>query len=166
MFRVGRFGLLVAVLVATSSRDVAAQQRDSASTRCAGGPADDAATMVSVVIAQPFPVIATEVDSALQTLGYTVSLAESRPGQWVTMPRFTWPAGSENEGWHGTERPGVQLVVDLAEERGGTRFSVAASAVCRVSTPEGVETQLETVAALQVASAVATRLNALVPRTP
>lgn len=156
---------MVAGFLGVVAPRLSAQQADTAAA-CAGGAADDAATMVSVVLPQGLRAIATEVDSALHTLGYVVSAAESRPGQWVTVPRFAWPAGSEAEPWHGSERPGVQLVVDLEPDKDGTRFSVAASAVCRVTTPDGVETQLETVAALQLASAVATRLNAMAPPKP
>ena len=158
--------MLVAGLLVLASAETSAQQADSAAVACAAGAADDAATMVSVVLPQPLRAIATEVDSALHGLGYMVSAAESRPGQWVTVPRFAWPEGSDTEPWHGAERPGVQLVVDLEPDKDGTRFSVAASAICRVTTPEGVETQLETVSALQLASAVATRLNALAPPRP
>ena len=166
MFRPVSAALLIA-LAATAPRPLAAQQVDSAPPpACRNGAADEAATMVSVVLPQPLRVIAAEVDSALHTLGYALSPAESSPGQWVTVPRFVWPAGSEAEPWHGDENPGVQLVVDLAVEKEGTRFSVAASAVCRVREPDGVETQLETAAALQVASSVATRLNALAPARP
>ena len=156
--------MIVAALMAATPAVASAQRTDTtAAPPCSGGAADDAATMVSVVLPQSLRAIATEVDSALHTLGYVVSPAESRPGQWVTVPRFAWPAGSEAEPWHGAERPGVQLIVDVEPEKDGVRFSVAASAVCRVTTPDGVETQLETVSALQVASAVTTRLNALAP---
>ena len=156
--------MIAAGLVTSTPAVASAQQTDAAAApQCSGGVADDAATMVSVVLPQSLRAIMTEVDSALHTLGYVVSPAESRPGQWVTVPRFAWPAGSDAEPWHSTERPGVQLVVDVEPEKDGVRFSVAASAVCRVTTPEGVETQLETVSALQVASAVTTGLNASAP---
>lgn len=160
------FVALVLGLTVLVPRSALAQQAGASPPPCANGSADEAATMVSVVVPWELRAIAVEVDSALHTLGYAVSPLESSPAQWVTRPRFVWPAGSETETWHGTENPGVQLVVDLAVEKEGTRFSVAASAVCRVTTPEGVETQLETVAALQVASTVATRLNALARPKP
>ena len=160
--------MIAAALLAALPGRAVAQRSDSAAAvpPCSSGAADDAATMVSVVLPHALRVIAGEVDSTLHALGYAVSTAESGPGQWVTLPRFAWPAGSEAEPWHGTERPGVQLVVDLEPDGEGTRFSVAASAVCRVAEPAGVETQLETVAALQVASTVTTRLNALAPPKP
>ena len=132
-----------------------AQQPDSSALRCPHGPADDQATLVSAAVAADSSRLAATIDTVLRDLAYRISSAETRPGQWVTLPRFSWPAGTDSAGWHGSENPGVELIVDVAADTVGLRLSVAAAAVCLTGTmaesrrPGSVEATLETVSAME-----------------
>ncbi len=145
--------LLVLAVVAAPSR-AAAQQAPA----CPHGAADDKATLVSATVTAPSSAIGPAVDSTLRQLGYAADSAESRPGQWVTLPRFTWPPGMADAKWHGADDPGVQVVVDLEPHGDTTLVRVAASAVCALESaaagakPGSVENDLETKAAVQVAT--------------
>jgi hypothetical protein len=139
-----------------------------AAAACPHGAADDKATLVSAAVTAPPAAIGPAVDSTLGRLGYAADTAESRPGQWVTLPRFTWPPGMADETWHGAENPGVQIVVDLEPHGDTTLVRVAASAVCALEAaagtrPGGVENRLETKSAVQVATELVQSLQ-LVPQ--
>ena len=167
----GRWAPL-AVLTALCSPACAPAQRAPpavlpAAPACSEGPADDTSILVGATVVAPRPVIRHTVDSVLADLGYSISVAESRLDQWVTVPRFTWPPGSEHDPWHGDVNPGVQVIVDLAPAHDSTRVSVAASAVCAIESAEAggragsVERTLETVTAVQTASRIAGALGGL-----
>jgi hypothetical protein len=158
--------LLCALAFAIPARRAAAQQPvATAPDSCPRGAADDKSMMVSAVIADSLPRISATVDSVLRDLGYRPSVLESSIGQWVTLPRFDWPSGTERETWHGAESPGVQLVVDLEPAERGIQLRVAANAVCLVGTmaeserPNSVESKVETLSAMQVVTEIATRLR-------
>jgi hypothetical protein len=158
--------LLCALALAFPARRAGAQQpAATAPDSCPRGAADDKSMMVSAVIADSLPRISATIDSVLSDLGYRLSVIESSIGQWVTLPRFDWPSGTEHETWHGTESPGVQLVVDLEPAERGIQLRVAANAVCLVGTmaeSEGansVESMVETLSVMQVATEVSTRLR-------
>ncbi len=163
-------GVLLAILTLTGLPVAAAGQTpaDSAAApaRCVRGQADEDATLVSAQVAATPTRLNATIDTVLRDLGYRVSTAETRLDQWVTLPRFAWPAGTEHENWHGADNPGVQVIVDVAPDSGGTRLSVAAAAVCLVGTlvesrrPGSVESMMETLSAVQVASEVTRRLQA------
>jgi hypothetical protein len=158
--------LLCALALAAPVRRAGAQQPvATAPDSCPRGAADDKSMMVSAVIADSLPRISATINSVLSDLGYRLSVLESSIGQWVTLPRFDWPSGTERETWHGAESPGVQLVVDLEPAERGIRLRVAANAVCLVGTmaeserPNSVESMVETLSAMQVATEVSTRLR-------
>lgn len=142
----------------------------AAASPCAHGPADDKAVMVTATVLVGRPRIRAVVDTALRGLGYAVSARETTPDQIVTEPRFTWPEGTESESWHGSASPGVQLVVDLEAAGDSTRVHVASSAVCALPAdsaappPAKVESNLETMSAVQAATAIARAL--LPPAAP
>ncbi len=133
---------------------------------CPRGPADDEATLVSVVLPGAAVPIRRAVDSTLADLHYRVSAGESSLDQWVTEARFGWPEGSEQAGRADAPDPGVQVIVDLSADTAGTIVRVAASAVCLTGTmaesrrPGSPESAIETVSAVQVASEIRRRVTA------
>jgi hypothetical protein len=152
------------LLAATLLGAPAAAQQPVAPT-CPHGAADDEATMVSVVVPATGPGLHLVIDSVLADLRYTLSAAETTPEQWVTQSKFGWPDGSELAGKAGAPDPGVQVIVDLEPDTGGTMVHVAASAVCLVGTmaesrrPGSPEMAIETVSAVQVASEIRRRVG-------
>ncbi len=158
--------LMVLSIAATiSAMPARAQQPASGARSCPHGAADDEATMVSVVVAGDRVHLRRVVDSALATLNYRVSPAQSSLDQWVTESRFGWPAGSDLAGRPDAPDPGVQVIVDLEADTAGTMVHVAASAVCLVGTmaesrrPGSPEMAIETVSAVQVASEIRRRMG-------
>lgn len=146
--------LVGALLLAPSA---AAAQQDST---CAAGAADDRSVMVSTTLPDSLPAVAALADAALTSLGYALSEVESRPDQRVSRPRTAWPAGTDGEPWHAGEPPPLQVVVDLERTGNGTAVRVVASALCRLQVPDdgdaaGAEHRLETLAAVEVATALA-----------
>ncbi|MBA2627700.1 MAG: hypothetical protein H0U85_06780 [Gemmatimonadales bacterium] len=158
--------LFVPVVLASTAIAQAAPSAAPAPATCADSRADDRATLVSVVVHDDLRHLGSAVDTVLAELGYRISGTESGIGQWVTVARFGWPAGSAQDAWHGVDQPGVQIVVDLSPDSGGTRLSIAAGAVCRVSADAAgeqrsasVENTIETVSAMEVATALARHLE-------
>ena len=96
----------------------------------------------------------------LAHLGYDLDTALSRPGHWVTQPRFIWPVGTENEKWHGSEHPGAQVFVTAVGRRDSTVFTAAARVLCILETPAkdsqpgSVPTMVKMLSAVQVAGEV------------
>jgi hypothetical protein len=156
----GRISAALAVMVAAGTATVAAQQPAPAPQTCPHGPADDEATMVSVVVAGSRIRLRQVIDSTLALLHYRVSANQSALDQWVTESKFGWPPGSDLAGKPGAPDPGVQVIVDLEPDTAGTMVHVAASAVCLVGTmaesrrPGSPEMALETVSAVRVASEI------------
>lgn len=155
---------MTAVAVAASAL-VPGSARAQSAPACPGAAADDRSVLVSVIVADDAKRLGATIDTVLQDLGYHVSTAESGIGQWVTHPKLSWPQGAENDSWHGTAQPGVQLVVDVAPDSAGTRLSIAANAVCRVSpsadaekAPGSVESQLESASAMEAAVGIGQHL--------
>lgn len=160
-----RFAALVGATIGTAApRPAIAQQPAAGARTCPHGAADDDATMVSVVVAGNRVRLRQAVDSALATLSYRVSAAQSALDQWVTESKFGWPAGSDLAGRPDAPDPGVQVIVDLEPDTAGTMVHVAASAVCLVGTlaesrrPGSPEMAIETVSAVQVASEIRRRM--------
>jgi len=153
----------LAVLAILTAAPAAAQQ--PVAPACPHGAADDEATMVSVVVPATGVRLHLVIDSVLAELHYTLSTAETTPDQWVTQSKFGWPDGSELAGKADAPDPGVQVIVDLEPDTGGTMVHVAASAVCLVGTmaesrrPGSPEMAIETVSAVQVASEIRRRVG-------
>lgn len=151
------------LLAALAAAPAAAQQ--PAVPTCPHGAADDEATMVSVVVPGDRGGLRLVIDSVLADLHYRLSSAETSPDQWVTLAKPGWPDGSELAGKAGAPDPGVQVIVDLEPDTGGTVVHVAASAVCLVGTmaesrrPGSPEMAIETVSAVQVASEIRRRMG-------
>jgi hypothetical protein len=160
---------LVLPISAQQARTPAAGTPAAGVPPCSHGPADDEAVMVTATVRAERARIRAVVDTTLRGLGYAVSGRETTLDQVVTEPRFTWPVGTESEPWHGAVNPGVQIIVDLEPVGDSTRLHVASSAVCALAadsagpSPAKVESNLETLSAVQVATALAT---AFAPAAP
>jgi len=95
-------------------------------------------------------------------LGYTLDSVASSPGRWVSGVRTTWPQGTEDEKWHGSESPGVKVIVRAGPRSDSTLFVVDAQVVCILENaeadalPGSISGMLEMIAAVQVASSLST----------
>ena len=70
-------------------------------------PDDSTGVSISGTFAsRPEPLYAAG-SATLRALGYAV-LEHAPPRELVTAPSYVWPAGTETEGWHGTEHPGIE----------------------------------------------------------
>ena len=102
--------------------------------------------------------------AALRELGYAV-LEHAPPRELITAPSYKWPAGTESEGWHGAEHPGVELSLYTRAAGDSTVVTIGARALCLVrspgeSTPSAdVGKSLESVSTLQAMNAFLRRLQ-------
>ena len=128
-------------------------------------PDDSTGTSMSgTFAARPEPLYAAG-SATLRDLGYAV-LEHAPPRELITAPSYTWPAGTENEGWHGSEHPGVELFLYTRPVgRDSTQVTIGARALCRVRGPgdsspsAAVGTSLETVSTLAAMNAFLARLQ-------
>ena len=135
-------------------------------------PDDSTGTSMSgTFAARPEPLYAAG-SATLRDLGYAV-LEHAPPRELITAPSYTWPAGTENEGWHGPEHPGVELFLyTRSVGPDSTQVTIGARALCRVRGPgesspsAAVGTSLETVATLAAMNAFLARLQRDEPGNP
>ena len=119
--------------------------------------------MSGVFAGRPEPLYAAGA-AALRELGYAV-LEHAPPRELLTAPSFAWPAGTENEGWHGSEHPGVELCLYTRAAGDSTQVTIGARALCRVRGPgetspsAEVGTSLESVSMLKAMNAFLARLQ-------
>lgn len=120
--------------------------------------------MSGVFASPPEPLYAAG-SAALRELGYAV-LENEPPREMITAPSYKWPAGTETEGWHGSEHPGVELFLYTRPAgRDSTQVTIGARALCRVrgpgeTTPSAtVGTSLESVSMLAAMNALLARLR-------
>jgi len=80
--------------------------------------------------------------------------------EWRSAPKFTWPAGTEDEEWHGDESPGVWILVRLSPAGAdSTSFQVFSKALCRATADSSkVESMLETIAVVEFASTLSKKI--------
>ena len=148
--------LIVMVLVAR----LAAAQKKPITEHCTRGPADETTIQVSATFPHSYSVMAHVIDSILPALGYAIDSAASGPGHWVSRVRTSWPQGTENEKWHGSESPGVRVYVQATARGDSTAFVVDGQTACILesasadSTTGSVSSMLEMIAAMQVASSL------------
>jgi len=142
----------------------ASAQNDSAYT-CVRGAASTETIEVSTTLARDSLTTFRAIDSVLARLGYALDTTVTRPGRWVTRPRFTWPSVTNKEMWHGSEHPGVQVFVTAVGKGKSTRFTAAARILCVLGTPKGdaesgsVPSMLKMLSAVQVAGELDTFLK-------
>ena len=111
----------------------------------------------------PEPLYAA-VAAALRDLGYAV-LEHAPPRELITAPSYAWPSGTENEGWHGSEHPGIELSLFTRTTGDSTRVTIGARALCLVrgpgeTTPSAeVGKSLESITSLQAMNAFLKRLQ-------
>ena len=128
-------------------------------------PDDSTGTSMSGVFAsRPEPLYAAG-SATLGELGYAV-LEHAPPRELVTAPSYKWPKGTESEGWHGSEHPGVELFLYTRPAgRDSTHVTIGARALCKVRGPGDaapsaeVGTNLETVSTLAAMTAFLARLQ-------
>ena len=148
--------------LALAAASVTVAQEAPAPEPCARGPADTKTIQVSATFHRPYAAVAHAIDSILPALGYSVDSTASTPGYWVSRVRTSWPQGTEDEKWHGSESPGVRVVVQALARGDSTAFVVDAQAACILESAEAdgrsgsVSTMLEMIAAVQVASSLST----------
>jgi len=140
------------------------QARATAQTQCTT-PDDSTGTSMSGVFAsRPEPLYAAG-SATLAELGYAV-LEHAPPRELVTAPSYKWPKGTESEGWHGSEHPGVELFLYTRPAgRDSTQVTLGARALCKVRGPGDaapsaeVGTNLESVSVLAAMNAFLARLQ-------
>lgn len=135
---------------------------------CPNGADDDQFVSVGVTILIHPTRMAATVDSVLEAQGYTITSAPARLGAWGVEPRFTWLDGSEDEGWHGEQHPGVQLYVRTQARGDSVALSVGARALCKVPPvpdgPEDVGGMVELLSSTMIVGAVSQAMDSLEAR--
>ena len=102
--------------------------------------------------------------ATLRELGYAV-LEHAPPRELITAPSYSWPAGTESEGWHGPEHPGIELSLYTRAVGDSTQVTIGARALCLVRSPgeatpnADVGKSLESVTTLQAMNAFLRRLQ-------
>ncbi len=102
--------------------------------------------------------------ATLRELGYAV-LEHAPPRELITAPSYIWPAGTESEGWHGAEHPGVELSLYTRAVGDSTQVTIGARAICLVRGPgdaapsADVGKSLESISTLQAMNAFLRRLQ-------
>ena len=154
------FASLALLLVST------APAQKPAADHCARGAADSKTIQMSATFHQRYAAVAHAIDSILPALGYAIDSTASAPGRWVSRVRTTWPQGTEDEKWHGTESPGVRVYVRATPRGDSTAFVVDARAACILesaeadSNSESISSMLEMIAAMQVTSSLSSTFKA------
>jgi hypothetical protein len=122
--------------------------------------------MSGVFASKPEPLYAAG-SATLRDLGYAV-LEHAPPRELITAPSYAWPAGTETEGWHGPEHPGIEMFLYTRPVGDSTSVTIGARALCLVRAPgettpsADVGKSLETVVMLGAMNAFLMRLQ----RTP
>ena len=126
----------------------------SSPATAASGP-EEKHMSISVTIAESADAAFSQLLAALVKKGYGIADSSRAEGRLVSQPRYAWPAGSEKEKWHGSDSPGVVLLVT---ER-PARDSIVVTIMGRSPVREGwkdteVARQLELMSVLEVAAAL------------
>lgn len=131
---------------------------------CPNGPSDGKSVRVDATVAVPLLMLYHLGDSILTAHGFQWTAASPVSAR-VTAPRFTWPAGAENEPWHGSESPGLVITLSAFTAHDSTRLSVSSEVLCRVSPPEveptdsSVESQLRVLGVVEIVSGLSEALR-------
>lgn len=140
------------------------QARAAAQPQCTT-PDDSTGTSMSGIFAAPPEPLYAAGSATLAELGYAV-LEHAPPRELVTAPSYAWPKGTESEGWHGSEHPGVELFLYTRPAgRDSTQVTIGARALCKVRGPgettpsAAVGTSLESVSTLAAMTAFLARLR-------
>ena len=119
--------------------------------------------MSGTFVSRPEPLYAAGA-AVLRELGFAV-LETAPPRELITAPSYSWPAGTETEGWHGPEHPGLEMYLFTRTTGDSTQVTIGARALCLVrgvgdaAPGPQVGTNLETVSTLKAMSALMTRLQ-------
>ncbi len=163
----GCFAILAAC--ATPRTEVApGQSAVPRTTPCDVRSLDPDGIVISATLPRPQRQLFAAAATVLREQGFVLASSDSGRGLIETLPRFTWPPGTEGESWHGTENPGVVISIEArAVASDSTAFSVGARAVCAVKGPservpsDSVGNTLRMITALRVANGVRTRLSGM-----
>ena len=127
-------------------------------------PDDSTGTSISGTFASRAEPLYAAGSATLRDLGYAV-LEHAPPRELITAPSYVWPAGTEAEGWHGTEHPGVEIFLYTRPAGDSTQVTIGARALCLVRGPgetspsANVGNNLETVSMLKAMNAFLGRLQ-------
>jgi hypothetical protein len=152
--------LLLLPLLLTLSAPLRAQTAPS----CPNGLADGRSIRVDATVAIPLRTLYQVGDSVLAAHGFHWTTASPVSAR-ITAPRFTWPAGSENEPWHGAENPGLIITISGFTAHDSTRFSISSEVLCRISSAEveptdgSVESQLRVLGAMEIVTGISDALR-------
>lgn len=96
---------------------------------------DDATgtTMSGTFASRPEPLYAAGA-AVLRDLGFAV-LENAPPRELLTAPSHAWPAGTETEGWHGSEHPGLEMFLFTRVAGDSTVVTIGARSLCLVRGP-------------------------------
>lgn len=124
--------------------------------------------VISATFPRPQSQLFALASTVLREQGFLLASSDSGLGRIETLPRFTWPAGTESEAWHGSDNPGVVISIRTqAVASDSTAFSVGARTLCAVKGPgesipsDSVGKMLRMITALQVANGVRARLTGM-----
>ena len=130
-------------------------------------PDDATGTTMSGTFASPPEPLYAAGAAVLRDLGFAV-LENAPPRELITAPSHAWPAGTENEGWHGSDHPGLEMFLYTRPAGDSTVVTIGARSLCLVRGPNDsspgpdVGTNLEMLRTLEAMNALLTRLQ----RTP
>jgi hypothetical protein len=131
---------------------------------CAAPDDSTGATISGTFRSRPEPLYAAGA-ATLRELGYAV-LETVPPRELLTAPSYAWPRGTEREGWHGAEHPGVEVFLFTRTAGDSTTVTIGARALCKVAGTMGgareseVGRNLEEIITLTAMNALVNRLRA------
>ena len=147
-----------------SSTPVAAQAPGGSGRACATPDDSTGATISGTFRSRPEPLYAAGA-ATLRDLGYAV-LETVPPRELLTAPSYAWPRGTDREGWHGAEHPGVEVFLFARAAGDSTTVTIGARALCKVAGAAGggreseVGRNLEAIITLTAMNALVNRLRA------
>jgi hypothetical protein len=107
---------------------------------------------VSVTFADPPFEVFSRLLATLAKNGYAIADSNRTVGRIVTAPRMGWPAGSENDPWHGTKSPGIIIGINLKSKGDSTAVEITGySPTVPGWTDTSVATQLELMSVVMIA---------------
>ncbi len=132
--------------------------------RACATPDDSTGTTISGTFRSPPEPLYAAGAGALRDLGYAV-LENVPPREMMTAPMYSWPRGSEQDSWHGSEHPGVEVYISTRTAGDSTTVMIGARALCNVAGAAGgprdseVGRNLEGIVTLGVMNALINRLR-------
>ncbi len=125
----------VAAVLQAAARELPARVASDApgSASCPHGASESKGVTMAVTLTEGLATVAARIPAAFAAAGLEPSADQSLPGFWVSRPLTGWPRGAEDADWHGSQSPGVLVIVSAEAAGRGTKVQVSAQALCRVT---------------------------------